>query len=525
MRWLESGAVVFLSIAVIAGCSNPDQKANKLYVEASELVKAGQAAEDTSYAAALGLYTDALAKIESITAKYPSSLMAVELAGGKSRIGPHSIQEFRDLVIPSIRYKADAEDDAAMCALLVLKAAELQNVFERGQVRDIAASHVAVALAASGRSEMAFVLADEIEGFLRSSCLRDVAVCRGEVGDYQGAVRIAEGLEASDDREDALARIAGAAALRHEFDRALEIAELIDDADWKRWALNGIAGAYAGAGKRKKAMEMADANESVGVYRILVETVQWHVRQGSFERALALVDSMVDEYGEFTREGGIIEICAGYVDSGKFDEALALASTIGDGDDRATALVDVARGLEDTGHAMQAADVLSQAKAAASSCDHPIFRVRALAEVAVGFADAGQQQTASELILEALYLTKNVVEEMARDTLLRELAAHSILASEYERVVDTMDGCIFGYELAFHYRDCAHTLLKHGSPVDVLELARMTPEHFNLKYDTVNGGYLRAIALAIASRELSTTETKPDREIRRILRSILKDVG
>ncbi len=58
---------------------NPDAGANQLFVEASQLVKSAQEVEQTSYAEAFKLYQAALTKAETITAKYQSSQLAVQL--------------------------------------------------------------------------------------------------------------------------------------------------------------------------------------------------------------------------------------------------------------------------------------------------------------------------------------------------------------------------------------------------------------------------------------------------------------
>ena len=54
--------IICLGLILIFGCASPDEKANKLFVEATQLVKKAQEAEKTSYSDALKLYEKALEK-------------------------------------------------------------------------------------------------------------------------------------------------------------------------------------------------------------------------------------------------------------------------------------------------------------------------------------------------------------------------------------------------------------------------------------------------------------------------------
>ena len=82
VKSLYSLLTVGLGLLLLTGCSSPDEKANKLFVEVFEIVRSAQEAEKTSYSDALNLYEKALLKTEGITTKYPSSTMAVRIVSG-----------------------------------------------------------------------------------------------------------------------------------------------------------------------------------------------------------------------------------------------------------------------------------------------------------------------------------------------------------------------------------------------------------------------------------------------------------
>jgi general secretion pathway protein G len=88
---------------------NPDAAANKLFVEALQLMKAAQEAELTSYAEAFKLSQAALFNLEKITTQYSSSQLAVQLTSGQTKIGPYIFTQFQEYVHESARRRARAE--------------------------------------------------------------------------------------------------------------------------------------------------------------------------------------------------------------------------------------------------------------------------------------------------------------------------------------------------------------------------------------------------------------------------------
>jgi hypothetical protein len=82
-------------------------------------VQAARAAEKTSYSEAYTLYQGALAKAEALTEQYPSSALGQKLAAGEVKIGPYSLDELTETIIPQAKLRAEAEESPLACALLV----------------------------------------------------------------------------------------------------------------------------------------------------------------------------------------------------------------------------------------------------------------------------------------------------------------------------------------------------------------------------------------------------------------------
>ena len=120
MKKLSYYIITCLSLILIFGCSSPNEKANKLYVEASQLVKKAQEVEKRSYSDALKLYKKALGKIERIQSKYPSSELAVKLVqDSRIKVGSYTIKEIKETIVPYVEIKAKAEENPLACALFV----------------------------------------------------------------------------------------------------------------------------------------------------------------------------------------------------------------------------------------------------------------------------------------------------------------------------------------------------------------------------------------------------------------------
>lgn len=103
-------------LVIVLGCSSPDEKANKLFVEASRLVTSAKEAEATSFSEAYDGYAQALEKLEKILKDVPSSQMAVKLLQDEVVVGSMPFSQLRDSLVPTMRLKAKAEGSYLVCA-------------------------------------------------------------------------------------------------------------------------------------------------------------------------------------------------------------------------------------------------------------------------------------------------------------------------------------------------------------------------------------------------------------------------
>jgi tetratricopeptide (TPR) repeat protein len=201
--WMMVGGMVVLLIVggtlfAFRDWLNPDARANQLFVEASQLVKSAQEAEQTSYVEAFKLYQAALAKAETITTKYQSSQLAVQLTAGQTKIGPYTFTELQRIV-PRTQARAKVEEDFLACALFVA------NTIQEASEKD--------------------------------STLNAIAIWYARAKQYDRAMEVANSIESASQKAFALSLLANAYAKAGQYERALQVANTIEDTSRKAWAL------------------------------------------------------------------------------------------------------------------------------------------------------------------------------------------------------------------------------------------------------------------------------------------------
>lgn len=108
--------ILFLSSSLFAEADSVPS-----LLEASTLVNAAHNAEKDSYAEAYKYYKAAIEKVEQFASEHPSSDLAAQLVQGKQQIGPYTLKELREVIVPKIKKKADAEVDAIEAILLLIE--------------------------------------------------------------------------------------------------------------------------------------------------------------------------------------------------------------------------------------------------------------------------------------------------------------------------------------------------------------------------------------------------------------------
>ena len=225
MKKLSYYIITCLSLILIFGCSSPNEKANKLYVEASQLVKKAQEVEKRSYSDALKLYKKALGKIERIQSKYPSSELAVKLVQDRIKVGSYTIKEIKETIVPHIEIKAKAEENPLACALFVAK------TIKDADDKSWALTGIAAQYAKAGQMNKASEILSQ-------------------------ALQVAKTIKHAYSKSRALTDIAAQYAKAGQYGQALQVAKTIKDAYYKSMALTDIAAQYAKAGQMNKASEI-----------------------------------------------------------------------------------------------------------------------------------------------------------------------------------------------------------------------------------------------------------------------------
>ena len=266
MKKLSYYIITCLSLILIFGCSSPNEKANKLYVEASQLVKKAQEVEKKSYSDALKLYKKALGKIERIQSKYPSSELAVKLVQDRIKVGSYTIKEIKETIVPHIEIKAKAEENPLACALFVAKT--IKDADDKSwALADIAAQYAKAGQmnkASEILSQALQVAKTIVFASNKSSALADIAAQYAKAGQYGQALQVAKTIKDADDKSMALTDIAAQYAKAGQMNKtseilsqALQVAKTIKDADDKSSALADIAAQYAKAGQYGEALQVA----------------------------------------------------------------------------------------------------------------------------------------------------------------------------------------------------------------------------------------------------------------------------
>ena len=88
--------LITIAAVVLVGCSDPEAEANKLFTEASQLVKEADAITEPHSVEAFYKRKAAIDLIEKIPAQYPQSSLSVEISKGDFKIQSQSIDQIRE---------------------------------------------------------------------------------------------------------------------------------------------------------------------------------------------------------------------------------------------------------------------------------------------------------------------------------------------------------------------------------------------------------------------------------------------
>ena len=102
--------LITIVAVVLVGCADPEAEANKLFTEASQLVKDADSINEPYSLEAFYKRKAAIDLIEKIPAQYPQSSLSVEISKGDFKIQSQSIDEIRKKMKPEISIHIAADE-------------------------------------------------------------------------------------------------------------------------------------------------------------------------------------------------------------------------------------------------------------------------------------------------------------------------------------------------------------------------------------------------------------------------------
>lgn len=403
-----------LSMVLLVGCSSPDEKANKLFVEASQLVKSAQEVEKTSYSSALKLYNEVAAKVEEIISKYPSSQIAVKLCQGEAKIGNHTVDQFSE----AVRYtkiKSEAEGNPFNCAILIF---DVTKPIKNANLKAWALADIAQKYAHSGQKDKSVKL-------------------------FSQALAAAYTVENDEAKAVSLYNIADKLAENGHYDKAVQVAKTIQDGNLKAYLLAKItAQQYAEAGQYDKAVQVVTTiRDSWRKAHLLALIANRYVEDGQYEKAFQLIKRIEEDY--FNTKA-LAHIATKYVEDGQYEKANQVELQIKKAKyqpSKAEALADIAVKYFHGGQRDKALNLLFQARQVAQTIEDSQSKAITLGDIAVIWAQTGEKERTSEFFSQALQIAGTIkgADGGLRNTALCQIAEDYAEVGQYNEALSVAD--------------------------------------------------------------------------------------
>jgi len=410
-RTLQGALACLVSMALVGfGCAGgEEEKTGELLREASRLVKSAREVEQISYAAAQELYEEALAKLERIVSRYPSSPAAQMLTREETKIGGYTLAALKRVVLPQIRSKAEAENSPLACALFVAQAIR-EPELRMPLLIEVAAAYAKIGKMdrASGLLARALEMAPEVVDIAtRSDLLARIADLQAQAGHFDRALETVQGIEDRGSRARALAEVSVTYAQDGQRDmasetlsKALELAEGVEGAASRERTLAAIAVGYGEIGQYERVLDIAQtiSDAAFGERAMTGIAGEYELARLS-EKALKVGRTI-----EYFRTSALAAIAAKYAEVGKYDRAFHVAQTIENPEDRAGALVWIGRQYARAGESLKAKERTDQAFEAARTVDREEDRMSIFLWIADQYLQLGERTLARDTLSQALPL-------------------------------------------------------------------------------------------------------------------------
>lgn len=424
MKQVGFRIVCCIVFGFLTGFSEIEKAPGELISEASQFIESAKSAEESSYAEAYKLYLSALERIDLIFTKYPDSPVTLQISNGATKVGPYSLSQFKDKILPEVKRKADAEAHPMITALLIAETTEdpafrhsvlwnaIRYYAKAGQddrVLEIAAlAHriykislliiSATAYHESGQTKKAFSVLDTAYRWALNMKLEHRALSLSMIGHHY--------LEHGE-KEKAMALLT----------EALEAANSIKDTNWfdKADAYSLIAIGYAKVGQREKALSLF--SESIGLRKNpeWMYIVEYYTEAGLFENALESVKKIQLVSNQATM---LSKIAIKLAHNGQQARALELLSeavritardqNANEAQDKVRRLLYLFNGSREIGDKDFSQDLLRQADQLIQGVEDPNTKVMLLPELAEAYFHAGDQERSMDLLAEGLQLGEQV---------------------------------------------------------------------------------------------------------------------
>ena len=353
--WIVVGSLVIIVLLGIAGTFGlarwNEHEATQLFTEANQLVQKGQTAEDTSYAEAFEHYKAALDNAKAIPRDYPSTSPAARLLQDPT-LGPHTLTELDNTVVPEMQKKAGLEGDPLAVSRFLLEQ------INDNDKKDIAARGLAGHYGDAGRYNEAMEVIETIgSDTSKKSALSRLAKAHANAGNFDQAEQIAESIDnlyhhtyrtaRARLRAETLAKKRSPDEAKEILDREKQIADSIANTYQKRYARGELELGYLTVANAYIDLEQYQQAEAIAhtirwsdkVPSILARIADKYAESQQFEEARAFAERIQDSVG---KASALAAIGKRYAEAGHFDEAMGIVQELQEQHNKDTVLAGIA---------------------------------------------------------------------------------------------------------------------------------------------------------------------------------------
>lgn len=451
--------VCVLSSTFGSGCGSSEGETTRLKAEAASLIAQGQEAEKTSYTEAVALYQEALTKAEAIVEQHAAAPLTQKVAASEERIGPYTLSELRDHVLPLVRQKAEAEESPLACALLL--AQTTKNPLQKTNLL----SDIAKAYALLGQH-------DKVREIIQHAGDADYEVLDAILTWYFTAEQYAQtwavvlGIEEEELKNWAAEWLALRYIDRGQPDEALRAVREIADPDTKADTLIKIADAYTEDGQRALAVEWGGW-QGVDQWTVPHSPQRMCFFPASKEKArelLQLARKAADSIEEFTpKTERLVAIALGYNAAEDYDQVRQIVTLLRAVEVKAKVLTSLAFRFAATGQREAALAVLEHVEKLGKTIVDPSVRTILLKEVARAYLTAGAEQS-------ALRLAEGFKDALARAEVMEVVVRKQASTGRYEEAQRLAHTIGEGGSRARAMRAVARAYAEAGQPEQAKQL-------------------------------------------------------